>query len=155
MFDISTKFCSLKLPRSHHICKKKKLKKEVSWSICHLALCLSFTKFHSLESHRIIGLEVQWKDCFLKLPMIINCTVSVFLLTVMTNSFFIECYNQLNVSFLEIFNNLYWMQHYYILHWRKKSCLQLFSEKCKMKSEQIAYNFVIYVIYKPKMHTMQ
>lgn len=35
------------------------------------------------------------------------------------------------------------------------SHLQLFSEKCKIKSEEIAYSFVIYVIYKPKMHTMQ
>lgn len=34
------------------------------------------------------------------------------------------------------------MQHYYILHWSKKTCLHLFSEKYKLRSEETAYNFV-------------
>lgn len=86
MFDILTKLCSFKLPRSHHICLKKK--KKVSWYIYHLALCLGFTKCHSLQSHRIKGLEMQWKVCFFKLSIIINYTVSVLPLTVMTISLF-------------------------------------------------------------------
>lgn len=47
------------------------------------------------------------------------------------------------------------MQHSYILHWSKKTRLHLFSEKCKIRSEETAYNFIIYVIYKPRMHQIQ
>lgn len=116
---------------------------------------------HAVSAHAFSASESQGTDCvemrrktwFSRLPVTSNYIVSVLPLTVMTISLFAQLYNQLSVS-LKKYSTVYMECHISLYCTEAKRDVFIYLVK-NINSREIAYNFIISVIYEPKMHQIQ